>query len=284
MDSMSAQVDKTYHQQGLDVQDWTHLIEGSYPTLVLDNLNSTIAREKPYLTGERTLQSWNSLAGIIGGASAWLAGVGVLHGAAACQDAIAVFAPHIGRAIREAESEFAAIPQEWGLVKYSLLTSINLVKCCGGKVPAEAEGLEGRWLVRQLQQRRNMSHRDRLEAALAAVGSRETQLVPSFLGGGALPSRLRQRQSFGRNVTKFVRYLAVVVASGADVEAIEPAWLEFVDEYPYLYSIQDGPVHWYHLVWSGYIVLSLIGSHPAERVMDDLHALVLDRAKEQRPP
>lgn len=265
-------------------RDWPGLVAGQREQGLRIALSDGV-RDQPYLSGAVALPPWDSRASTIGSVSPWFACAALLQGPLACAPALTMYAPHLDRAIDEAEAAYASEPQHWGTVKYSLLSFLNVLRCCGWPLPPTAQSLSlgVRWLERTLPLRRRMTEENRLEAAFAAVGSRETGLAARFVGGGALPKRLRPGQTFGREVGAFVRYLAVAVEAGAPADAIQPAWLDFLGQFPHLYTLRNSPIHWQHLLWGGYIVRSVIGQCPAETVAADLHAFILRLAASETP-
>ncbi len=252
-----------------------HAIASGISADALLGLSLHMEREGPYLRKECPLPPWEDFASILGGASRQLAEVAVLHGPSACLPAIALYTPHVSEAIMQADSRYAAGSENWSLTKLSFLTFLQELRCFGQALPLDAEGAEARWLERLLAIRPRMEEADRFEAGFICILQGRTDLVRRFVRGGPLPRRLRPGQLFGRDIAALVRYLAVAVETQAGMDAIAPAWDDFLVQFPYLHTYRPVILNWYHLLLCGTIVLSVVGRRPRGTVADEVHNLVL---------
>src|SRR5262249_2212079 len=136
---------------------------------------------------------------------------------------------HVVRAL----GEFKGGIQRGSAVRIAgLLNYLNAARCCGAEVPPQADGVESAWLRQIAQFQPDLTENESKTLALAALALALVDLVPAFIGGGPAPADFNPGESFGFNVQGFVRYVAAAIRAGAAPEAVEPAWRDFVDNFP----------------------------------------------------
>lgn len=135
----------------------------------------------------------------------------------------------------------------------SVLSYIAILRCLNVSLPDEAERIQPEWL-RVIADRPDLLDDNSLRTAgFAAVAVGESDLVPSFDGGGPLEPRTKEQDITGTNVSGFTRHLAEVQKGGGGMDAIETSWRNFVKSFPI--SLASEGVNWADLVWASIAVM-----------------------------
>jgi len=208
-------------------------------------------------------------AGNLGGFAISLSALAILRGCVAVAKQLAAVAPHVPRIIAELDhpsARDAAIPT------INALSYLNVVRCCGGRAPAEAEDAEQRWLDQLAREARELTEPERHTLALAACAAARPTLVPTFADLKGLPDSFVPEQTFGFDVPGFAAYLASGIDRGATYQDVEPAWLDFVHRFPY--KLDARSLDWPALLFAARAVYVLLGELPEGEVAEELHKLV----------
>jgi hypothetical protein len=196
----------------------------------------------------------------------------VIFGPASCAEAFKILMPLVPGVMADFENgitEFNAVPG------VHLLTFFNTAQCCDVELPSQARDAERLWLHRFGPHEQSLTERERYLIAFAAIATDQTELVPSLVGGGALPTTLTSGQTFDFNVQGFIRYLATARRNNAAYHDIAPAWLNFVDRFPHKRAART--LDWPHLVYAARVVATFNPDIPIGTVAQSLHQLVLEK-------
>jgi len=256
-----------------EVSDWSSLV-AEWSSRVPQDLESDVALNRKDLATARPDPPGFPLPALFGSVGELAARVVVLHGAAACLPAIAVYKPYLPEAIRQL-NDLLTETARWSNLTISLLAFMNVLRCCGEVLPLEIEkdNLEAHWLEGAAQHRKFLAPDKRLSAAFACLPTRQTHLIPHFIGGRALRKTMEPGRIFGADTTEFVRYIAVALTVGAPADAILPAWHDFLADFPR--KTARNSIRWHDLLWCAYTIMVTVEQRQAATVADTLHAAAM---------
>jgi hypothetical protein len=209
------------------------------------------------------------LASYFAGIGIGLSRAAVVHGSAKCTSAIAALAKHLPRTINELEPPWNTRRSRLVL---DVLSFINGGKCCGARLPAEADHAEERWLPRLLEHRSDLNEFQRESAAFASLAVGLPELISPFLGSTPLPKKVKPGKVFDFDTTGLLRYLGAAVKAGAPPEVVRDAWYDFIADFPT--KLASDTITWADLLWCARAVMVHIEHRPVETVADALHELV----------
>ncbi|MCC7052831.1 MAG: hypothetical protein IT355_06150 [Gemmatimonadaceae bacterium] len=204
----------------------------------------------------------------LGGYDATTSAVLVLSGPAAARPFLALVSAQLPRAIGElrplrgADTAFAA---------WWTLSVVNAAECLGADVPEPVATLAPEWLPVLATRLDEFPDRERHALALACAAAGLPQRVRSFADDG-VNATFTPGATFGFNVPAFAAHLASAITARADYPDVEPAWLEFVHNFPI--KLDTDMLDWPALLWAARAVYATIGGIPVAEVGDELHRLV----------
>jgi hypothetical protein len=141
-------------------------------------------------------------------------------------------------------------------------------------VPAEAVAVEVPWLRALAPLRPELDEQASEALAFAALAGGAEDLVPAFLGGGPLATTIQPGETFGLNAQKYVRYMAAAAKAGAALADVEPAWIDFVRNFPRKLGAES--LTWVELLHAGRAHYTRFAGQPPGRAAASLHALVTE--------
>jgi hypothetical protein len=191
-------------------------------------------------------------------------------GPEACRPFLALLAEFLPPAIAEMS---VRIRKDARVAAIGLLSYLNVARCCGGTVPADAATVEPEWLQVLAEHKRKLTENEKVTLAFAALAAKTISLVPDFIAGGRLPKRFVPGEVFQFNRQGFVRYLAVAIERQAAAQEIEPAWRDFVQSFPRLYAAKM--IQFVDLMWCARAVMVHFERRPVETVADALHQMIV---------
>ena len=200
------------------------------------------------------------------------AALAVLRGPAAVRAHLALVSAALPRVIQEIG---ARIDEDRLLPAIYTLSYLNVVRCCGGAVPAGAEEAEHRWLPQLADRVHDLREPDRHMLAFAACAAALPSLVPSFADLPVDDEPFVANRTFGFDVPGFAGYLASAIDRGAGYLDVEDAWLDFVHRFPYKLATRS--LGWTALLYGARAVYATLGGLPEEDVVSELHRLVTGR-------
>lgn len=208
------------------------------------------------------------VAGAFAGAETVLARAAVLQSPDEARPVLAGYAEHLGAAVAEladAQTDGARSRQA------RILGFANAARCVGVPLPAEAQGMEGDWLPALAANPAGLSELDRETLAFAAVAAGLPDAAARFVEGG-LPASAEAGRTFGADYAGLARYLAAAVRDGAPAADVEPAFADFLLDFPV--KLASETTDWPALLWCGRAVLSRIGGLADGEVAAELHRRV----------
>ncbi|HEX8492152.1 MAG TPA: hypothetical protein VF658_04870 [Pyrinomonadaceae bacterium] len=208
------------------------------------------------------------IASNFGGFAEVLARAAILRGSEACLPAIKAIRPFLPKAIKEIESRLDA---RRAALAVHVLSYVNTVQCCGGKLPAEAKEVENRLPPRLARKADELYESRQRTMAFACLALGKTSLIDTFIVSNR-PQTIEPGKTFGPNMPALIGYLAVALEQQAGPEVIEAAWLNFLEEYPMEQATET--LSWSDLMWCARAVLVQFKRQPLETVADTLHQLV----------
>jgi len=211
-----------------------------------------------------------TLAAAFEGSPEYLARVFVVAGADRAAGAGYLAGEPLQRVVAHGDEPAEAAPAS----SVSVLSYMALMRCLGRKVPDQAAAVESRWLAIIAERPDLLNESDLRTAALAAVAASQADLVPQFVGGGALVPRNISRDVAGPNLPGFARHLAEVIKGGGGRDAVEEPWRTFLQAFP-LTLASDG-CRWVDLVWAATAIMVHFEQRPASDVGTWLPQLVQD--------
>jgi len=180
--------------------------------------------------------------------------------------------------LQRAVDEFIPeIKKGHSLSAIGLLNYLNVCVSCGIAVSARLTEIEADWLSQTAKHKRDLTESESRHIAFAALAIGALDLVPTFIGGGALSQRFRPGETFQFNTQGFVRYIAVAILSGAKAEDIEPAWRDFLDCFPR--KLASETLDWVDLMWAARTMMEHFEHQPVTVVAENLHKLVVSLAE-----
>lgn len=203
-----------------------------------------------------------------------LARVAIILGPSEALPALSLFNQFLGPAVEELGQK---IKKGHLVSAISILNYVVVATCCASDLPGQATALEAVWLPRIAQCKRDLTESESKHMAFAALASGALDLVPTFIGGGALPQRFRPGETFQFNTQGFVRYMAVAMLSRAKAEDIEPAWRDFLDCFPR--KLASETLDWVDLMWAARTMMMHFEHRPVAVVAENLHKLVISLAE-----
>lgn len=212
----------------------------------------------------------NYAGGELGGFDSSVAALALLSGPKAASPLLALPLPHLPRIISQLTDD--ALRGSGKLPALYTLSYLDVARCCGVELPGDATSLEERWLPLLATVKAKFSDREVHTLALAACAGGTTTLAREFADLPASKTPFAPGESFGFNVPAFVDYLALALDGGHPYEDVEPAWLDFVHNFPYKLDTQV--LGWPALMWAARAVYSAIGGLPEGEVADELHRLI----------
>lgn len=192
----------------------------------------------------------------------------IISGPSGCRPILELMNGLLPAETKSVEADFSRKLME----SVTLVSYFSIARCCGTKLPPEANGIEQRWLPKIVEKEKRLFEEDRLTMALAATANRMPDLVPKLIGGGKLPKRIKPGEVFDFNAFGFIRYLAAAIACEADADDVLPAWLNFVACFPY--KLAADSLDWIDLMLSGETIVVQLQKQPAGTVANALHRLV----------
>lgn len=208
------------------------------------------------------------VAGNFGGFAEVLARAATLRGSESCSLAIKVIRPFLPQAIKEVSGRLDA---RRASLAVHVLSYINVVKCCGGKLPAEANEVETRLPPRLARKAGELYEPRQRTMAFASLALGETALIDKFIVS-ARPETVEPDKTFGPNMPALIGHLAVALEQQAAPEMVAAAWEDFLAEFPMECATET--LSWSDLLWCGRAVLVHFQKQPLESVADTLHQLV----------
>jgi hypothetical protein len=203
-----------------------------------------------------------------------LARVAIILGPSEALSAVSLFNRFLGSAIEELSPE---VKKGHVVSAISMLNYAVVAACCASDLPEQATTLEAVWLPQIAKYKHDLTESESKYMAFAALASGALDLVPTFIGGGALPQRFRPGETFQFNTQGFVRYIAVAMLSGTKVEDIEPAWRDFLDCFPR--KLASETLDWVDLMWAARTMMEHFEHQPVTVVAENLHRLVISLAE-----
>jgi hypothetical protein len=198
-----------------------------------------------------------------------LSEVATILGPEACRPFLAMLAEFLPRAIEEMS---VRIRKDAQVAAIGLLSYLNVARCCGETVPADAATMEAEWLQVLAEHKRRLNENEKVTLAFAALAAKTISLVPDFIGGGRLPKRFAPGEVFQFNRQGFVRYLAVAIEREASAQEVEPAWRSFVQSFPRLYAARM--IQFADLMWCARAVMAHFEKRPVETVAQAFHQMI----------
>jgi hypothetical protein len=246
-----------------DLEAWARLVEELAPE-ELENLGmfDDLAERL------RTVRAPDTAAARLGGVDTSISAVLALAGPAPLQQLLAQVAPELPgvlAALKPRPTESQARSALWAL------SYLNAARCAGSVVPDDTTLAEAEWLGTLASSRTRFNEPEQHALALAACACGQPGLVTSILDAPP-PEPFVPGVSFGFNVPDFVRYLAAAIEAGHTYDAVEPAWLDFVQRFPIKLDAQM--LDWPALLWAARAVYATLGGRPVVGVGDELHRLV----------
>lgn len=205
----------------------------------------------------------------LGGFDATVAALAALRGPASVAAPFAMIASQLPHVI---EQLGGAIESKRVLPGLYTISTLNVARCCGIRVPPEADELEQRSVQQLADNASLLNERERHTAALAACAAARPSLVPALAELPALDETFAPGKIFGFNVSGFCGYLATAIDRGGTYENVELAWLDFVHRFPY--KLDTTMLGWPALMWAARAVYRTIGDLPESEVTAELHKLV----------
>jgi hypothetical protein len=207
--------------------------------------------------------------GRLGGFAITIATLAVLRGPASVMPLLERIAPSLPGVIRELPDPLdrnALLPALY------TLSCLNVARCCGALLPAEANGVEETWLPQLAGRANDLTEPERHTLAFAACSTGFTRLVPRFADLPGFEEPFVPGRVFGFNVPGFAGYLASAIEHSGTYQDVEPAWLDFVHRFPYKLDTRmlDFPA----LLLAARAVYATIGGLPESEVALELHRLV----------
>ena len=242
---------------------WSELLAAARVTAPYD-LNDL--RELPARIGSKPLRF---VAIKLASAADSLSSAAIVLGPEGCLPFFPLLADYFDRAVADFKSGVArgASVRALGLLNY-----LNLARCCGAEVPRSADGLEQAWLPQLAKFAGDFTEEESKTLAFAALGAALPDLVPAVIGGGALPSSFEPGKSFQFNVQGFAHYVASAMLAEATPEQVEPAWHDFVENFPRKLASQT--LRWVDLMWAARAMMEHIEHRPAATTASELHEFV----------
>lgn len=201
------------------------------------------------------------------GAGVILARGAVLASPDAAADAASAYTPFLADAVKEADAGEGADPGR----RVDLLQFAAVARACGAKLPADAKRIEADWLPALAEQGESLDEFVREEMAFACVAAGQPERVAELLGA-ALPKSAPAGKTFGPNFGGLAKYLAAAVRDGAALDDVEPAFADFLAEFPD--KLEAGTADWPALFWCARAVLSTIGGRAEGEVAAEIHRRV----------
>jgi hypothetical protein len=151
------------------------------------------------------------------------------------------------------------------------LRYLNVARCCGAQIPAEARDVESLWIPQLADLRSAFGEYERHFLALAACAGSLTSVV-GRIADTRVPRTFVPGESFAFDVPAFIAYLAAAIDHHASYQDVDLAWLDFVHRFPY--KLDTNVLDWPTLLYAARAVYATIGGLPEGEVADELHRLV----------
>jgi hypothetical protein len=153
----------------------------------------------------------------------------------------------------------------------TVLSMVNALRCCGLRSHlAEADDdRERRWLTPAA---RGSGHRSGVgrgldHVALAAAGAGMADLA---LQAAALEDTpFDPRATYGADTASLATHLARAQRIGAGPDAVHPAWVSFLGDFPG--RLEEEDVQWLDLLWAARGIHVVLGGQPVDQVSATLH-------------
>ena len=197
------------------------------------------------------------------------AALAVLRGPAAVDEHIALVSSALPHVIAEIGPR---LDDTRVLAAIYALSYLNVVRCCGGPVPPEAEAAEQGWLPQLAERVREVREPDRHMLAFAACAAALPSLVPRFADLPVIDEPFVPNRTFGFDVPGFAGYLASAIDRGGSYQDVEDAWLDFVHRFPYKLATRS--LGWTALLYAARAVYATLGGLEEREVALELHRLV----------
>lgn len=220
------------------------------------------------LTGTPLL---SSLSALFPGIGSVIARTAVLRGAHACLPAIGVWSEYFPMAIQQLDSILNDNP-DLAVDMVYLLAYGNCERCCTNALPDRTAAIEGRWLHALAPRAKRLLRGQRIAGACACLAAREPDLVPLFIGGGKVPMKAVGGKAFDASAEKAIRYIATCLKGGQPADAVLPALLSLVANFPAMLARED--LGWADLLCCAYTVMVHFEHRPPHEVADGLHRLI----------
>lgn len=193
----------------------------------------------------------------------------IVNGSRAAQAAMEKYLESLPRA----RKALVSVDASKSAVAYQL-ANLALIGECTGK-PGPAAGDIG--LLKPLvRERHSFSDSRRRSMALTALALRDTATALALLD--AKPAAYDEpRLSFEFNIHELIRYLAAALDMRRPADWIEPAWLEYLENFPLHLAAQAA--EWPDLFMFARVLAELRGDKIAD-IADDLHARIERLAQE----
>jgi hypothetical protein len=240
---------------------WSELIEKSKS--YLDEALGYATEDVPWLSSspprriERLLHT----------PASWICRVAVLRGPAACLETLSRFAPHLPPTV-------APIASDWDenqVEAVAALEFIEVARACGATVPAEAVRFENEAVTALSRLGNELFDKEREVMAFAALAIGAIDRLPAFLNGRP-PTRFEPGRRFQLDVEQFLWYLAAAQKARAAPADVEPAWLDFIRNFPR--KLGTRALDFTHVMIAARAYYAMIEGRPVERVAASVHALI----------
>jgi hypothetical protein len=210
-----------------------------------------------------------ALPGAFAGADNMLARAILCCGSAEVRPLISLMHPLVPNALAALDK----FEREHSLAAKRIQSFALLVQCTGVSRP---EGSDSAPLKPLLPARAEFSARQQRSAALLALAMNDTATARAFID--AEPASYAQPVlSFEFNLYELIRYLADAIDKQRPADWIEPAWVEYIEEFPL--HLEADAAEWPDLFYFARILANVRGDKVGD-IADDLHARVQLLAKQ----
>lgn len=242
---------------------WTELMEtrSEHLNAALDRLPRTAKR---FTKTAAPLVPADALRGV----AMLLSGVAALRGVTAAKQHADLFLPHLPAAVEsvttENEADYVTVD---GVVWF-----VNLSETAGFTRPDAYTPAVRNWIDALATPAASFERPNRHSLAFSALAFEDDARVPDFLGEPIAPNA-PPGATFQFDYPSLIAYIAAACRDRATPEAVQPAWLDFLQSFPY--KLATEAVEWPVLFTAGRIVYHRIGGLPVENVAREVHKQIM---------